>query len=34
MNIFHLPLETVYLYTLIISGSLTLLILSFQDVFH
>ncbi|MDM5218073.1 MULTISPECIES: NfeD family protein [Bacillus amyloliquefaciens group] len=34
MNIFHLPLETVYLYTLIISGSLTLLILFFQDVFH
>ncbi|MFA1779705.1 NfeD family protein [Bacillus velezensis] len=34
MDIFHLPLETVYLYTLIISGSLTLLILFFQDVFH
>lgn len=34
MEIFHLPLETVYLYTLIISGSLTLLILFFQDVFH
>ncbi|MGG3112006.1 NfeD family protein [Bacillus velezensis] len=34
MDMFHLPLETVYLYTLIISGSLTLLILFFQDVFH
>ncbi|WP_424163104.1 NfeD family protein [Bacillus amyloliquefaciens] len=34
MDIFHLPLETIYLYTLIIAGSLTLLILFFQDVFH
>ncbi|WP_438420457.1 NfeD family protein [Bacillus siamensis] len=34
MGVFHLPLETIYLYTLIIAGSLTLLILFFQDVFH
>ncbi|PIK31583.1 hypothetical protein CS954_07805 [Bacillus siamensis] len=34
MDIFHLRLETIYLYTLIIAGSLTLLILFFQDVFH
>ena len=33
MNIFYLPLETVYLYTLIISGSLTLLILFFKMCF-
>ncbi|MCP6682377.1 hypothetical protein [Bacillus nakamurai] len=34
MATFHIPLQTIYLYTLIIAGSLTLLFLFFNDVFH
>lgn len=34
MELFGLPLETIYLYTLIISGSLTFLYILFGDIFE
>ncbi|MGB9941644.1 hypothetical protein ACO0DA_00830, partial [Bacillus subtilis] len=33
MELFGVPIQTIYLYTLIIAGSLTLLFLFFGDVF-